>query len=129
MDRAAEARVQHLENKKKWWIGRDRATMVPKDIATQKIGDISGEIPRVRQVQSFWALPLHMLPGVLDPKHIITLEDNEDFIPLTAQQTTYNSTSSKWRLTTTKCPGMLDASGPARRGSPGSRNSANTSGV
>lgn len=129
MDRAAESRVQHLLVKKNWWTARAKAALVPHDIATQKLDSISGEIPKVRQAQSFWALPLHMLTGVVNPKHITLLEDDTGFIPLTTQQTTYGSSTPKWRLCTTKCPGMLDTSVTDPRANTGRRNSANTSGV
>ncbi len=102
MDRVAEARVQHLEIKKNWWINRTKVGMVPKDTADLKLENIAKEIPKVRQVQSFWALPLHIITNTIDTKHTAPLEDG--FLPLTEQLATHNSHSPKWRLVTTQSP-------------------------
>ena len=127
MDRAAEARVQHLEVKRNWWLNRTKVSMVPKDTADLKLENIAREIPKVRQVQSFWALPLHVITNAIDTKHTVPLEDG--FLPLTEQLTTHNSHSPKWRLVTTQSPGLLDAADVSREASTGSRILTSTSGV
>jgi hypothetical protein len=136
MDRAAESRVQHLEIKKNWWLNRVKVAMVPREVADQKVENIAKEIPKIRQVQSFWALPLHIVNSSIDAKHTVPLEDG--FLPLTAQLPTFNSHSPKWRLVTTKSPGLLDAADVDREENAGSNdadreesaeNLASTSGV
>ncbi len=113
--------------KKNWWLNRSKVDMIPKDTADQKLEAIAMEIPKVRQVQSFWALPIHIITNTLDAKHTVPLEDG--FLPLTEQLTTHNSHSPKWRLVTTQSPGLLDAADVSREASTGSRSLASTSGV
>ena len=110
MDHSVHGRVQHLAHRLKWWEMRNKATLVPPEVAEQKIQDINGEIRHNVGLMSFWAVPIKYLDELRASRHLAnSREESEDFLAFAPPIQTYHLTSAKWRLSTSPNPGTPDA--------------------
>jgi exonuclease III len=115
MDYAALGRVQHLNIKRKWWSDRKKATMVPHEVADQKLESIGAETHSALALLSYWALPLSHLEEFQSSRLLGNSGDKEGFLSLATPLPTYNLTDGKWRLSTSPKPqGTLAASAVTR---------------
>lgn len=116
MDHSVLGRVQHLNIKKKWWTDRRQATLVPQEVAEQKLESIQAETNSCMKLLSYWALPLSRLEEFQTSRILGNSGDREDFLALSTPLTTYGLTDGKWRLSTSPKPmGTLDAPLPPRQ--------------
>lgn len=105
-----------------------KATMVPQEVATQKLESIGAEINSALALLSYWALPLSHLEEFQNSRLLGNSGDREGFLSLATPLPTFNLTDGKWRLSTSPKPQGTLAAPAVRRTLTESGSSASESG-